>query len=102
MKEAAISAGAASVGRRMPAPSSTTRVALNCWSRPRGGRRSGPAGVQLHYTWAYAYSPDVVPVCSYDVRVAGEAAGAFEALNPGAANPYEIWTTTVLIRPIVP
>ena len=58
--------------------------------------------VQLLYTWAHAYSPDFVPVRSYDELVAGEAAGIFDAINPGAANPYEIWTTTVLIRPIVP
>jgi hypothetical protein len=57
--------------------------------------------VQLRYTWAYAYSPHFAPVRSYDELEAGEAAGIFEAINPGA-NPYEIWTTTVLIRPIVP
>jgi hypothetical protein len=58
--------------------------------------------VQLRYTWSYADSPDFVPVRSYDELVAREAPGIFEAINPGAANPYEIWTTTVLIRPIVP
>jgi hypothetical protein len=58
--------------------------------------------VQLRYTWAYAYSPAFVPVRSYDELAAGEAAGIFEPINPGAANPYEIWTTTILIRPIVP
>lgn len=58
--------------------------------------------VQLRYTWAYAYRADFVPVRSYDELVAGEAAGIFVPINPGAANPYEIWTTTVLIRPIVP
>jgi hypothetical protein len=57
--------------------------------------------VQLRYTWAYAYRPDFVPVRSYEDLVAGEAAGIFEEINPGAANPHEIWTTTVLIRPIV-
>ncbi len=58
--------------------------------------------VQLRYTWAYADSPNFVPVKSYGELVAGEAAGIFEAINPDAANPYEIWTATVLIRPIVP
>jgi hypothetical protein len=69
----------------------------------------GPAGydallqvVQLRYTRSYAYRSDFVPVRSYDELVAGEAAGIFEAIDPGAANPYETWTTTVLIRPIVP
>jgi hypothetical protein len=58
--------------------------------------------VQLRYTSAYAYSPAFVPVKSYAELAAGEAAGIFEAINPGAADPYEIWTTTVLIRPVVP
>jgi hypothetical protein len=57
--------------------------------------------VQLRYTWAYAYSPAFVPVRSYDELVAGEAGGLFEAINSGAANPYEIWTRDVLVRPIV-
>ncbi len=58
--------------------------------------------VQLSYTWAYAYSFAFVPVRSYDALVAGEAAAIFEPINFGAANPYEISTTTVLIRPILP
>jgi hypothetical protein len=57
--------------------------------------------VQLRYTTAYAYSTDFVPVMSYDELVAGEAAGIFQVINPGASNPYEIWTTTVLVRPVV-
>ena len=57
--------------------------------------------VQLQYTTAYAYSADFVPVTSYEELVAGEAAGIFQVINPGASNPYEIWTTTVLIRPVV-
>jgi hypothetical protein len=57
--------------------------------------------VQLRYTTAYAYSTDFVPVTSYEELVAGEAAGIFQVINPGASNPYEIWTTTVLIRPVV-
>jgi hypothetical protein len=40
-------------------------------------------------------------VTSYEELVAGEAAGIFQVINPGASNPYEIWTTTVLIRPVV-
>jgi hypothetical protein len=57
--------------------------------------------VQLRYTSAYAYSIDFVPVTSYDDVVAGEAAGIFQVINPGTSNPYEIWTTTVLIRPVI-
>jgi hypothetical protein len=57
--------------------------------------------VQLRYTSAYAYSADFVPVTSYDELVAGEAAGIFQVINPGASNSYEIWTTTVLVRPVV-
>ena len=56
----------------------------------------------MRYTWAYAYSPSFVPLKSYSELVAGEAAGKFEPINPEAANPYEIWTTTILIHPIVP
>jgi hypothetical protein len=57
--------------------------------------------VQMRYTWAYAYAIGFVPVTSYDELVAGEAAGIFEPINPDAVSSYEIWTTTVLIRPIV-
>lgn len=57
--------------------------------------------VQLRYTPTYTNSPDFVPVTSYEELVAGEAAGIFQVINPGASNPYEIWTTTVLIRPVI-
>ena len=57
--------------------------------------------VEMRYTWAYAYSLSFVPVTSYEDLLAGEAAGIFEAINPSAANPYERWTTTVLVRPVV-
>ena len=57
--------------------------------------------VQLRYTSEYAYGADFVPVKSYEDLVAGEAAGIFQVINPGASNPYEIWTTTVLIRPVI-
>ncbi len=65
------------------------------------GYGATPRVVQLQYTWAYAYSPHFVPVTSYDALLAGEVAGIFQVIDPGAADPYEIWTTTVLIRPIV-
>jgi len=50
----------------------------------------------------YAATPASDAGQRVDELVAGEAAGIFEAINSGATNPYEIWTTTVLIRPIVP
>ena len=58
--------------------------------------------VQLRYTWTSAYSPSFVPVKSYRELVAGEENGLFDVVDPGAANPFELWTTTVLVRPIVP
>jgi hypothetical protein len=57
--------------------------------------------VEMRYTWEHAYSSDFLPVTSYSGLVAGEALGIFEAINAGAANPYERWTNTVLVRPVI-
>jgi hypothetical protein len=57
--------------------------------------------VEMRYAWAYAYSPDFAPVRSYEDLVASESAGIFEPINPSGTNPYERWTTTVLVRPVV-
>ncbi len=57
--------------------------------------------VAMRYSWAYAYSPSFVPIRSVDEFAAAEASGKLQAINPGAADPFQIWTTTVLIRPIV-
>lgn len=51
----------------------------------------------LRYSWAYAYSPSFVPIRSVDEFSAAEASGKLQAINPGAADPFQIWTTTVLI-----
>lgn len=69
----------------------------------RGPGYSAPLRVvQMQYTTSYAYSPSFVPITSFEQLVAAEAAGGvFEVVNPGAADPYELWTTTVLIRPLV-
>jgi hypothetical protein len=57
--------------------------------------------VELRYSWAYAYSPTFVPITSADQIPAAEAAGKLEVLNPGASDPYQLPTTTVLIRPVL-
>src|SRR5215207_1077281 len=57
--------------------------------------------VQMRYGWAYAYSPAFVPITSVDQIPAGEAAGWLDVINAGAPDPHQIWTTTVLIRPII-
>src|SRR5436190_15332790 len=57
--------------------------------------------VMMRYTSAYTYNPDFVPVTSVDQIAAAEAAGKFTVVNPGATDPYQLWTTTILVRPIV-
>ena len=73
------------------------------------GLGSGTAGdytatfrvVILQYSWAYAYSPNFVPITSVAQIPAAEAAGKLQVTDPEASDPYQTWTTTVLIRPIV-
>jgi hypothetical protein len=57
--------------------------------------------VEMRYSSAYAYSPDFVPITSAGQIPAAEAAGKLEAINPVAPDPYQLWTTTVLIRPVI-
>jgi hypothetical protein len=57
--------------------------------------------VMMRYTLAYTYDPAFVPVTSVDQIAAAEAAGKFVVINPGAADPYQLWTTTILVRPIL-
>jgi hypothetical protein len=57
--------------------------------------------VIMMYTHAYAYSTSFTPITSDAQLAAAEAAGDFTPINPGASNPYEIWTTNVLICPVV-
>jgi hypothetical protein len=58
--------------------------------------------VEMRYSSAYAYSPTFVPITSVDQIPAAEASGRLEIINPGAPDPYQRWTTTVLIRPVMP
>jgi len=58
--------------------------------------------VEMRYSNAYAYSPTFVPITSVDQIRAAEASGQLEIISPGAPDPYQRWTTTVLIRPVVP
>ena len=55
----------------------------------------------MRYSSAYAYSLEFVPITSGDEIPDAEATGKLEAINPGAPDPYQLWTTTVLIRPIM-
>src|SRR5215208_2885805 len=57
--------------------------------------------VAMRYSWAYAYSPAFVPIRSADQIPGAEAAGELEVINPGTSNPYQLWTTTVLVRPVL-
>jgi hypothetical protein len=57
--------------------------------------------VVLMYNPRVANSPTFEPVTSDDDLAAAEAAGDFLPINPGAANPYEIWTPNVLICPVI-
>jgi hypothetical protein len=58
--------------------------------------------VAMEYSWDYAYSPAFVPITSADQIAGAEAAGELEPINPGAPDPYQLWTTTILVRPILP
>ncbi len=58
--------------------------------------------VELRYSWAYAYSPIFVPLTSIDQLPAAEASGKLDIVAPGASDPYQHWTNTVLVRPVVP
>jgi hypothetical protein len=55
----------------------------------------------MQYTLAYTYDPAFVPITSVDQFAAAEAADKLAVLDPGAPDPYQLWTTTVLVRPIV-
>jgi hypothetical protein len=56
----------------------------------------------MSYSWMYAYSPAFVPITSADQIPGAEAAGELEPINPGAPDPYQVWTTTILVRPVLP
>jgi hypothetical protein len=58
--------------------------------------------VPMRYSWDYAYSPAFVPITSADQIPGAEAAGKLEIINPGAPDPYQLWTTTILVRPVLP
>lgn len=57
--------------------------------------------VEMRYSWAYAYSPGFVPITSADQIPGAEAAGKLESIDPGAPDPYQVWTTTILVRPVI-
>ena len=57
--------------------------------------------VVMLYNPAWSNRPDFTPITSDDQLAAAEAAGEFLPIDPGAADPYEIWTTNVLVCPVV-
>jgi hypothetical protein len=58
--------------------------------------------VAMRYSRTYAYSPAFVPITSAEQIPGAEANGELERINPGAPDPYQVWTTTVLVRPVLP
>jgi hypothetical protein len=66
------------------------------------GQYKGPwVVIIVAYTPSYSNSLSFTPFKSVPAVQAGEAAGDFQVINPGAPNPYEINTGIVLICPIV-
>ncbi len=57
--------------------------------------------VRMQYTLAYTYDPAFVPITSVDQFAAAEASGKLVIMNPGASDPYQLWTSTIFVRPIV-
>jgi hypothetical protein len=58
--------------------------------------------VAMEYRWDYAYSPGFIPITSADQIPGAEAAGKLTPTNPGASDPFQLWTTTILVRPLLP
>jgi hypothetical protein len=58
--------------------------------------------VPMRYGRTYAQSPAFAPITSAEQIPAAEATGKLEPINPGASDPYQLWTTTVLVRPVLP
>jgi hypothetical protein len=57
--------------------------------------------VRMQYTWWYAYSPTFAPIRSAAEIAPAEAAGELDVLNPRATDPYMLWTSIVLVRPVI-
>jgi len=57
--------------------------------------------VVMLYSPAWSNRPNFQPITSDDKLDAAEAAGEFLPINPGAADPYQVWTDNVLVCPIV-
>ncbi len=75
-----------------------------------GSGNDGTAGVMkgpwvliiVAYNTAYSSQPSFTPFKSMTDLQAGEGAGDFQAINPGAANPYEINSGVVVIFGVQP
>ena len=68
-----------------------------------GGDYTAPLRVvPMRYSQTYAYSAAFAPITSAEQIPGAEATGKLEPINPGAPDPYQVWTTTVLVRPVLP
>lgn len=57
--------------------------------------------VVMAYSPRYYMSPGFVPITSDQQIPAYEQDGRLLPLNPGAENPYQIWTNMILICPVI-
>jgi hypothetical protein len=57
--------------------------------------------VIMQYSPGYADSPHFVPITSDTQLSVAEADGDFAPINPSGPDPYQIWTNSVLICPLV-
>lgn len=57
--------------------------------------------VVMLYNPAWSNRPGFTPITDDDELAAAEAAGEFLPIDPGAADPYQVWTDNVLVCPII-
>jgi hypothetical protein len=57
--------------------------------------------VLMHYNPEYSNRPDFQPITSDEQIPQAESEGKFLQINPGAADPYQDWTSEVLICPVI-
>lgn len=65
------------------------------------GYRAALRVVIMRYTTTYVQSLSFQPVTSVSAIASGEAAGIFQVVAPGTADPYQLWIDDVLMRPVI-
>jgi hypothetical protein len=66
---------------------------------------SRPAALRvlaMRYSSTYAHNPAFTPITSVDQVPGAKTAGKLEIINPDASDPYQLWTTTILVHPVLP